>query len=245
MSGIRHHAQIDMRIPPTEATHIVRMGDMMEYVAGLTKEAVRAVLTSTFAGTYDSGALTLTQSTPAPLVVDGIALDASDRVLLVGQLDLTQNGIYTVTIPGDGVSTAAVLTRSEDFDASTDLVNGTVIPVTEGTENAGTKWKFSPATIPAVLDTTNLIFTQVLVDLARIVEMTFDIEGDTTTTLYQLEHNLNSMHITHEIYDNATGETVIAQFRRTSLNDVEVEVGVPLGVGNNLTLVLRTEVEPQ
>jgi hypothetical protein len=216
---------------------------MIEYVAGLTKEAARVVLTTPFVGTYNATAMTLTQTTPAILVIDGVTVAAGDRVLLTGQLDLTQNGIYVVTTQSDGTA-AAVLTRAEDFNASADLVNGTIVPVSEGDDNANTRWKLTPATLPAVLDTTNLVFTKQATDVTRVVEMTFDIEGDDTDTLYDFEHNLNSLNVTHEIRDNDTGETVVAQFRRTSPNDVEVEFGVPLGDGNDFTLIIRAEVTP-
>jgi hypothetical protein len=217
---------------------------MIEYVAGLTKEAARVVLTSDFGGTYNATAMTLTQSAPAPLEIDGVTLAADDRVLLVGQVDLTQNGIYVVTDEGDGTTTPAVLTRAEDFNASADLVNGTIVPVSEGDDNANTRWKLTPSTLPAILDSTNLVFTKQATDVSRVVEMTFDIEGDDTETVYDFSHNLNSRNVTHEIYDNDTGESVVALFRRTSANDVEVEFGVPLGDGVDFTLVIRAEVDP-
>jgi hypothetical protein len=216
---------------------------MIQYVAGLTKEAARAVLTIPFVGTYDATAMTLTQTAPAALIVDGVTVAVGDRVLLAGQLDLTQNGIYVVTTLGDS-TTAAVLTRADDMNTSASLVNGTIIPVSEGDDNANTRWKLTPSSIPAILDTTNLVITKQATDVTRVVEMTFDIEGDDTETVYDFEHNLGTLNVTHEIFDNATGETVVAQFRRTSPNDVEVEFGVPLGDGNDFTLVIRAEVTP-
>jgi hypothetical protein len=219
------------------------MNDMIEYVAGLTKEAVRVISTDPFVGTYNAAAMTLTQTTPAALVVDGVTLAVGDRVLLAGQLDLTQNGIYVLTTLGDS-TTAAVLTRADDMNTSASLINGTIIPVSEGDDNTNTRWKMTPATIPAVLDTTNLVFTKQSTDVRRVVEMSFDIEGDDTETVYDFEHNLGTLNVTHEIYDAATGETVVAQFARTSANDVEVTFGVPLGDGNDFTLVIRAEVDP-
>ena len=43
MSGIRNYTQIDMRVPPTQETHVVRMRDMIDYVNALTTESVRVV----------------------------------------------------------------------------------------------------------------------------------------------------------------------------------------------------------
>ena len=244
MSGIRTYTQTDLRVPPTEANHLIRQRDMIEYVAGLTKQPVRVVLTNPFVGTYDSTALTLTQTTPAELIVDGVPLAEGDRILPVAQPDLTQNGIYVVTTLGVDDTTAAVITRAADFNKSTDIINGIIVPVSEGTNYANTRWKLTAATIPAVLDVTNLIFTEEIVDFTKVVEMAFAIVGDDTKTLFEFEHNLGSLNVTHEIRDNDTGETVVAQFRRTSINDVEVEFGVPLADGDVFTLIIRAEVDP-
>jgi hypothetical protein len=216
---------------------------MVKYVAGLTKESVRVVLDAPFVGSYAAAGKTLTQTTPAALEVDGVTLALNDRVLLAAQTDKTQNGIYTVTTEGDG-STAAVLTRATDFDDSADLVPGTIIPVSAGTANGGSAWKLTPATVPAVLDTTVLEFKKQSADTTRVVEMTATLTGDTTTTSYPVTHNWATKNVTHELYDTATGETVVAQFTRTSANAVKIDVGVPLGAGTDLTLVLRAEVDP-
>ena len=243
MSGIRTYVQTDLRVPPTESNHVVRLSDMQEYVAGLTKDHVRVVMDTPFAGTYDATALTLTQTTPAVLVVDGVTLARNDRILLIEQLDATQNGIYVVTTLSDG-TTAAVLTRAADFNTSADIVSGTIVPVTAGTVNANTRWKLTPAAIPAVLDSTALNFEKDVVDLTKVVEMTFDIEGDDTTTVFPFNHNLDTRNVTHEIRDAATGETVIAGFMRTSTNAVSVTFGVAPETGEDFVLIIRAEVDP-
>ena len=243
MSGIRTYHQTDLRVPPTESNHLVRQKDMIEYVAGLTKQPVRVALTAPFVGAYNATAMTLTQATPGELVVDGVTLALNDRKLVTAQPDLTQNGIYIVTTLGD-TTTAAVLTRAEDFNSSVDIINGIIVPVSEGDSYGGSRWKLTAATIPAELDVTNLIFTEEIVDFTKVVEMTFPIVGDDTKELFEFEHNLGSLNVTHEIRDDATGETIVALFRRTSINDVEVEFGIPLAAGDNFTLIIRAEVDP-
>jgi len=242
--AIKTFVQTDLRVPPTDNNHLVRLGDMISYVAGLTKQAVRVVFTTPFTGAYNATALTLTQTTPAALVVDGVTLALGDRVLLAGQVDLTQNGIYDVTTLGVDGTTAAVLTRAADFNDSADIINGTLVPVQDGTTNAGTQWKLTPATVPAVLDTTSLIFTKQMTDTKRVVEMTFAIAGDGTTQTFQFAHNLATLNVTHEIRDDATGETVVAKFTRVDLNTVQVDTDVPLSATDELTLIIRAEVEP-
>jgi hypothetical protein len=217
---------------------------MQEYVAGLTKAPVRVVLDTPFAGAYNATALTLTQTTPAALIVDGVTLALNDRLLLVAQLDATQNGIYVVTDLGDGSTTPAVLTRASDMNTSADIVRGTIIPVTAGTVNANTLWKLTPASIPAVLDSTALNIVKDVVDLTKVVEMTFEIEGDDTTTVFQFNHNLDTLNVTHEIRDATTGDTVIAGFTRTSANAVSVTFGIAPETGEDFVLIIRAEVDP-
>ena len=36
MAGQKYYTQIDMRTPPTDGNHLVRLDDMKKYVAGLT-----------------------------------------------------------------------------------------------------------------------------------------------------------------------------------------------------------------
>ena len=69
-------------------------------------------------------------------------------------------------------------------------------------------------------------------------EMTFDIIGDDTTTTYSFTHNLDTLNVTHEVFDDA-GDTVFVSFSRVSADAVSVSFGVPLGVGTDFTLLIR------
>lgn len=79
------------------------------------KDACRAVATTniTLSGTQ---------------TVDGVALVANDRCLVSAQSTATQNGIYLVA--------AGAWTRTLDADASGEIVDGTLVPIAEGTANA-------------------------------------------------------------------------------------------------------------
>lgn len=91
----------------------------------------------------------------ATLSIDGVSLANGDRVLLVGQTDATQNGIYVVS----GIGSAYALTRSTDADADAEVTAGMFTFVTEGTTYADTGWVL--ATNDAiVVDTTELSFIQ-------------------------------------------------------------------------------------
>lgn len=49
--------------------------------------------------------------------IDGVAVVAEDRVLVMGQTDQTENGVYTVK--------ATAWQRARDFDGTGDVVTGT------------------------------------------------------------------------------------------------------------------------
>jgi len=244
MNGIKTYTQTDLRVPPTQPTHLVRMEDLLEAVSGRTAIAADVVLTDLFDAVYSTSGLTLTQNTPEELVIDGVTVEIGTRILVTGQLDKTQNGIYEVQIPGVDDTTPAVLVRVSDFNTSVSLIQGLIVPVTGGGSNAGTRWKLTVGTVPAVLDVTPLEFILEVADYSKVAEKTFLIEGDTSTTGYVFAHNWDTLNISHEIFENSTGETVVAAFKRLNSNEIRVDFGVPLGVGNDLTLVIRAEVNP-
>jgi hypothetical protein len=65
----------------------------------------------------------------------------------------------------------------------------------------------------------------------------FTIPGDASTTSWAFTHGFGTLHVAHEIYDSS-GATVEAEFTRTDANNVTVASGVPLGEGNDLTLLV-------
>jgi hypothetical protein len=65
--------------------------------------------------------------------VDGVALAAGDRVLVMAQGTPSQNGIYVVA--------SGAWTRATDFDVSAEAIGGTQVLVTSGTLSAGSSWR--------------------------------------------------------------------------------------------------------
>ncbi len=110
-----------------------------------TLDSAQAASPSNLIGTYSNGTLgvgaTLTSTVMTALVVDGYAASVGDRILLISQLDTTQNGVYVVTNAGS-VSANWVLTRASDFDNSTpgEVKVGIFIFVVHGTVNCGSSW---------------------------------------------------------------------------------------------------------
>lgn len=130
---------------PTASTDAATKGYVDGVAEGLHIHAsVVAATTANLTATYDNGTsgvgATLTNSgTQAALVLDGVTLSVSDRVLVKNQSTAAQNGIYTVTDTGSG-STNWVLTRATDFNTSGEIQGGDFVFVTGGTLYDNTGW---------------------------------------------------------------------------------------------------------
>ena len=110
------------------------------------------------------GATLTNAGTQAALVIDGITLSVSDRVLIYTQANQTQNGVYVVTSVGS-VSTNWVLTRSTDTDtygltSSATLGEGSTFFVQEGATGAGETYTCNTAGV-IVFGTTAITFAQI------------------------------------------------------------------------------------
>ena len=129
---------------PTQSSDAATKGYVDSVAEGLHIHAsVVAASTANLNATYLNGTsgvgATLTNAgANAALTLDGVSLIIGDRVLIKNQTAALQNGIYTVTIVGDG-STAWVLTRATDFDTNAEIAGGDFTFVTGGTlyDNSG------------------------------------------------------------------------------------------------------------
>lgn len=108
---------------------------------------------------YSSGVLSESTPTQASLLVDQVAVALGDRILVKNRSTASENGIYTVTQVGDGISTAWELTRATDFDTDAEVTAGAFCFVEEGVANADAGFVLS-TNGPITLDTTALEFTQ-------------------------------------------------------------------------------------
>lgn len=109
-------------------------------IAGSTYKVARLATTANLTATYANGTsgvgATLTNSgTLGALSLDGVAVAASDRILVKDQTSAFQNGIYTVTNTGSAVA-AWVLTRVTDADTNAEI-GSCVVTVSSGTANGG------------------------------------------------------------------------------------------------------------
>lgn len=87
--------------------------------------------------------------------VDGVALVADDRVLVMNQNTQSGNGIYKAST-GSWV-------REPDFDGNRDIVNGTLVYVTAGSVYAESLWVVTSAN-PITIGTTSITFDRATID---------------------------------------------------------------------------------
>ena len=100
----------------------------------------------------------------AALSIDSVALASTNRVLVQGQTNQFENGVYTVTTVGDG-STAWVLTRATDEDtysptSTTSLGYGDYFFVQQGTSYAGSSYTLTSPVGEILFGLTNIAFSQ-------------------------------------------------------------------------------------
>lgn len=81
--------------------------------------------------------------------IDGVSCIADDRVLVKDQDDAEDNGIYVVS--------SSTWQRAKDWDGSFDVVQGTLVPVANGTTYEGQVFRVTTAN-PITIGTTSLAF---------------------------------------------------------------------------------------
>jgi hypothetical protein len=93
----------------------------------------------------------------APAEVDGVSLTASNRILVAGQDDAAQNGLYVVQTVGAGSNGTWV--RTSDANQDGEIQPGMVVMVTQGTQYADTPWKLI-TNGEIIIGTTELTFQE-------------------------------------------------------------------------------------
>ena len=108
----------------------------------ITPSASAAQFTN-FSGTYSNGTsgvgATITQTSAAIVVIDGVTISLNGYVLFGGQTSSFQNGLYNMTTAGTSLA-QAVFTRSTTYDTTVQIVPGSLITVSGGTTYSGSIW---------------------------------------------------------------------------------------------------------
>lgn len=147
-------------------------------------------------------------------IIDGVTLTTGDRVLLVGQTDAKQNGVY--------VFSATALTRSSDN------LLGLFVGVTDGTTNTNTIWKNTNTSI--VLGTTNITYE--LVDGLEIIKPIADITiGDNTKDISISYTGINQIHL---VFNGTAGISPDTLYRKTLLNRIFTNFQSKFNLGNSV-----------
>lgn len=133
--------------------------------------------------------------------IDGVALAADDRVLVMAQSTQSENGIYKAST-GSWV-------REPDFDGNRDIVNGTLVYVTVGTLYAESLWAVSSAN-PITVGTTSITFIRANIDPNTIPAG--DVNGPSSSVDSEIA-----------LFDSTTGKLIK---RATGTGYVKVSSGV-------------------
>ena len=164
--------------------------------------------------------------------IDGVALNAGDRVLVRNQTNAAQNGIY--------VASASAWSLATDFTQGS-VSAGAQTVIEEGSTLAGSFWYLITPN-PITVGTTALTFnqvnkpfnptngngilisgTQIAIDPTVVARKFAQNIGDGTATSFIVTHNLNTLDIQTTVYRNTTPfDDVIVDVQHTSVNSITV-----------------------
>ena len=186
----------------------------------------------------------VTLSGGAPATVDGVNLQVSDRVLVVGQTDASENGVYFVATLGSGSN--GTWTRALDFNSNANITSGIILNTTEGDSYSSKLWRLTtvdPITIGtsdlvfvANLQNSNIYVKDIAVSSSSTVVDTFTATGTTSIRwVISARDNTNSNFKTSTI-DAVTNGTTINynehSVLQSSANDDVVSLVVAISGGN-------------
>jgi hypothetical protein len=220
---------------PSSGTDAANKDYVDALLAGLAwKTAVRAASTAN---------VNLTTDVDAGSVLDGVTLVQGDRILLKSQTAGATNGIYVVP------AALGTATRASDTDSTAELHNATVF-VREGTVNADTAWVQTSAvtTVDTTAQvwvqfgagggTTYTAGNGLLLsggEFSVVAGTGITVGADTVSvttpllkyaatiggaTSINVDHTLGTLDVLVEVFEVATGATVICDVMRSTVNRV-------------------------
>ncbi len=126
-------------------------------------------LTITSRANSGVGATLTNSGANARLVIDGVEVNNSDRLLIYSQANAAHNGVYVVTAQGapdsPGPGEVWVLTRASDDNkyapqSTTNMGAGDYYYVQQGDSGAGESYVLTDPTGPIIIGTTGITYTQ-------------------------------------------------------------------------------------
>lgn len=133
-------------------------------------------------------------STGSPVYVDGILVEFGDRVLIKSQIDLTENGVYTVS-PGTWI-------RSSDANQASKLI-GTHFKVLEGAVNSGKVFKSMVTDPAAVIGAVTITWEEVLAGGVTSNTSSNVVRGDQSSFTSELK--VDQLLIANNFYQDRDG----------------------------------------
>lgn len=134
------------------------------------KFCIAATTTTLPAYTASAGGTILTGNANGALSAqDGVTLTVNQDLLVKNESTTKYNGIYRLTQLGDA-SNPYILTRREDANTGEKIQNA-IVPVQQGTNNAGTIWKQTTSST-ITIDTTGIAFTKIPNNYIQSLETT-------------------------------------------------------------------------
>ncbi len=168
---------------PVESSDLATKYYVDALANGLTlKTPVDASTTTNLSGVYVNGTAgvgaTLTASINEALVVDGVAVSTTERVLVKNQTTGIQNGIYVVTNAGSLVA-KWILTRSSDADNSptNELRGGTYVFVDGGSTQIGNAYVITSPSGAVVIGTDPITWTRFSTNVYTADETTLTLQA--------------------------------------------------------------------
>lgn len=225
----KYYANISMLATPSDPKHLVNKEFVELLLSRKIKEPVSVVATADLGCDYDASAKTLTQQSgnEAAFVLDGVTLAVGDRVLVAGQTDTKQNGIYIITTNGDDTTpTAGVLTRASDFDSDGDITPNVMIPVMRGEKEGDVTWQMINDSAVA-LDTDAITFGRMKAS-SNAVSYTGTVSGDGSAKELVVTHNLGTEAVQVSVKDHTTGEVCIFDVEIVSANALKLKSDIVL-----------------
>jgi hypothetical protein len=227
---------ISIKAVPEASDHAVTLGILEAAIGEHYKSAVRAVARTNLAGSYATKALTGSGDLPA---VDGISLAVGDRVLLAGQNDDTQNGIYVVS----SAVSPWKLVRAPDFQASDQIKAGVKVHVNQGNSLADATFALI-GDGPFTLDSTSLEFDIVGGLLAAVAERVFAVVGDASAKAFTFTHGWGTRMVSVEVLDESDWATVVADVTRPTDNTIAITFAAAPTSGRRYSVIARAMVKP-
>lgn len=232
--------------PPTDNLHLATLGVVRELVGGVRWERVDAIAVGAILAKYgvvgattDPDYMALIPDTSGLLSaaeLDNFTPAAGKRILLIGQTDKTQNGLYDITEwTADG---AWKLTRAEDANTADEFFHGKTVYVSYGDTQAGKSYRYITETAPVVFGTTELEFNEYI--QAALDEDQILIEGTGVPFDINVTHELNTTLVTspgaYAVDDGSLWKFGIIPVDNST---VRVVSGVDIDAGKRFTLLLR------